>query len=146
MAAGEGMNTGTKRKASEALPCIVIRQVKAARPVTAAEGMGVVTSGVDQEISESFEENLMESCDTCDTVFLAAYSGSSERVQLVDGQQFMPLQYCDVKMLLICDEVTEDTEDDDEDFDEDSDSEDFDAIKGVLQEEIPARWRSGEGG
>ncbi|KAG0567804.1 hypothetical protein KC19_7G162300 [Ceratodon purpureus] len=143
MAAGEGMNTGTKRKASEALPCIVIRQVKAARPVTAAEGMGVVTSGVDQEISERSEENLMESCDP---VSSAAYSGGSERVQLVDGQQFMPLQYCDVKMLLICDEVTEDTEDDDEDFDEDSDSEDFDAIKGVLQEEIPARWRSGEGG
>ncbi|KAG0611305.1 hypothetical protein M758_7G130700 [Ceratodon purpureus] len=137
MAAGEGRNMGTKRKASEALPCIVIRQVKAARPIKVAEGKGVVLSKEDQEITERFEENLME---LYDPVFSEAYSGGLEQFQHFDVQQKMPL-YCEAESLVMCDEYTEDTEDHDEYFDEDSD---FDTIINVLREEIPARWRSGE--
>ena len=125
---------GTKRKASEALPCIVIRQVKAARPLKVAEGKGVVPLEEDQEIKDRFEENLMESCDP---VFSAPYSGGLEQFQHFDAQQKLPL-YCEAERL-VCDEVTEEYT---EDFDEDS--EDFDTIIGVLLEEIPARWRSGE--
>ncbi|KAG0611078.1 hypothetical protein M758_7G113500 [Ceratodon purpureus] len=119
MAGGEGRNMGTKRKASEALPCVANREVKVARPINAAEGKGVVTSKVDQPVMTDRLEEMTELCD----------------LQLVDWQQLMP-PHCEVERL-VCDEIAEDT-------DEDSDLDDFDAITGVLQKEIPARWKSGE--
>ncbi|KAG0567810.1 hypothetical protein KC19_7G162900 [Ceratodon purpureus] len=85
----------------------------------AAEGKGVVTSKVDQPVMTDRLEEMTELCD----------------LQVVGGQQLMP-PHCEAERL-VCDEIAEDT-------DEDSDLDDFDAITGVLQMEIPARWKSGE--
>ena len=106
---------GEGRKASEALN----RQLNIARPAEAVkENKGVllvIMSKVDQPVvPETFEEMT-----------------ELNESQLVHEQQ-LPL-HCEERPVM-CDEVTEDLHD----------SDDFDALLGKLQEEIPALLRSGK--